>query len=46
MKWLDDIKEAGAAFKEWGRLLTIIGGVIAGSLVVIAAELLVVCIKL
>ena len=46
MKWLDDIKEAGAAFKEWGRTLTIIGGVIAGSLVVIAAELLVICIKI
>ena len=46
MKWLDDMKEAGAAFKEWGRLLIIIGGVIAGSLAVIAVELLVVCIKL
>ena len=46
MKWLYGMKEAGAAFKEWGRLLTIIGGVIAGSLVVIAAELLVICIKI
>lgn len=46
MKWLDDIKEAGAAFKEWGRMLTIIGGVIAGSLAVIAVELLVICIKI
>ena len=46
MKWLDDIKEASAAFKEWGRALTIIGVVIAGSLVVIAAELLVICIKI
>ena len=46
MKWIDDMKEAGAAFKEWGRLLTIIGDVIAGSLVVIAAELLVICIKI
>lgn len=46
MKWLDDVKETGAAFKEWGRALTIIGGVIAGSLVVIAAELLVICIKI
>ena len=45
MKWLDDMKEAGAAFMEWGRALTIIGGVIAGSLVVISLELLVVCIK-
>ena len=46
MKWVDDMKEAGAAFKEWGRALTIIGAVIAGSLVVIAAELLVMCIKM
>ena len=46
MKWIDNMKEAGAAFKEWGRLLTIIGGLIAGALVVIAAELLVVCIKI
>ena len=46
MKWLDGMKEAGAAFKEWGRALTIIGAVIAGSLVVIAAELLVMCIKM
>lgn len=46
MKWLDDMKEAGAAFKEWGRALTVIGGVIAGALVVIAVELLVVCIKM
>lgn len=46
MKWLDDMKETGVAFKEWGRLLTIICGVIAGSLVVIAAELLVICIKI
>ena len=46
MKWLDNIKMAGAAFKEWGRVLSIIGGVIAGSLVVIAAELLVICIKI
>ena len=45
MKWLNDMKEAGAAFMEWGRILTIIGGVIAGALVVIALELLVICIK-
>ena len=45
MKWLDSMKEAGAAFKEWGRVLTIIGGVMAGSLVVISLELLVICIK-
>lgn len=43
--WLDDIKEAGMAFKEWGRTLTIIGAVIAGSLVVISLELLVISIK-
>ena len=46
MKWLDDMKEAGAAFKEWGRVLTIIGAVMAGALVVIAAELFVICIKM
>lgn len=46
MKWLDDMKEAGVAFKEWGRCLTIIGAVMAGSLVAIAGELLVICIKL
>ena len=46
MKWLDDMKEAGAAFLEWGRLLTIIGAVMAGALGVIAAELLVICIKM
>lgn len=45
MMWLDDIKEAGMAFKEWGRTLTIIGAVIAGSLVVISLELLVISIK-
>lgn len=46
MRWLNDIKEAGVAFKEWGRVLTIIGAVMAGALVVIAAELLVICIKM
>lgn len=46
MKWIDDMKEVGAAFKVWGRTLTIIESVIAGSMVVIAAELLVICIKL
>ena len=46
MKWLDDMKEAGAAFREWGRWLTIIGAVMAGSLVAIAGELLVICVKL
>lgn len=46
MKGLNDMKEAGAAFKEWGRYLTIIGAVMVGSLVAIAGELLVICIKL
>lgn len=46
MKWIDDMKEAGAAFKEWARVLTIIGAVMAGALVVIAAELFVICIKM
>ena len=46
MKWLDGMKEAGAAFKDWGRVLTIIGAVMAGALVVIAAELFVICIKM
>ena len=45
MKWFDDMKEAVTAFKEWGRTLTIIGAVIAGSLVVISLELLVISIK-
>lgn len=46
MKWLDDVKEAGTAFKKWGCVLTIIGAVMAGALVMIAAELLVICIKM
>ena len=46
MKWIDGVKEAGAAFKEWGRVLTIVGAVMAGTLVVIAAELFVICIKM
>ena len=46
MKWLDNMKSAGTAFKEWGRVLTIIGAVMAGARVVIAAELLVICIKI
>lgn len=46
MKWLDNVKASANAFKGWGRVLTIIGGVIAGSLVVIAVELLVICIKI
>ena len=46
MKWVDDIKDSASAFKEWGRLLTIIGVVMAVSLVIIAIELLVICIRL
>ena len=46
MKWVDDIKDSASAFKEWGRLLTIIGVVMAVSFVIIAIELLVICIKL
>ena len=43
MKWIDDLKESAAAFKDWGRVL--IGCVMAGSLVVIAFELFVICLK-
>ena len=46
MKWLDDIKDSAAAFRDWGRVLRIIGAVIAGSLVTIAIELLVICLKI
>ena len=47
MTWIDDLKESAAAFKDWGRVLTIIGCVMAGSLVVIALELLfVICLKI
>ena len=46
MKWVDDLKASAAAFKEWARLLTIIGVVMAVSLVIIAIELLVICIRL
>ena len=46
MKWIDDLKESAAAFRDWGRLLTIVGFVMAGSLVVIAAELFVICLKI
>ena len=46
MKWLSDIKDSASAFKEWARLLTIIGVAIAVSLIIIAIELLVICIKL
>jgi hypothetical protein len=46
MKWLNNIKDSASAFKEWARLLTIIGFVMAVSLVIIAIELLVICVKL
>ena len=46
MKWIDDLKVSAAAFRDWGRLLTIVGFVMAGSLVVIAAELFVICLKI
>lgn len=50
MKWVDNIKasarESAEAFREWGRMLTVIGIVIAASLVAIAIELLVICIKM
>ena len=45
MKWIDDLKESAAAFKDWGRVLTIIGCVMAGSLGVIALELFIICLK-
>ena len=46
MKWLDDIKDSAAAFREWGRVLTIIGFVMASSLLAIAVELFVICLKI
>jgi len=46
MRWVEDLKASASAFKEWARLLTIIGVVIAMSLIIIAIELLVICIKL
>ena len=46
MKWVDDLKASAAAFRDWGRVLTIIGCVMAGSLVVIALELFVICLKI
>ena len=50
MKWVDNIKasarESAEAFREWGRMLTIVGIVIAASLVVIVIELFVICLKI
>jgi hypothetical protein len=46
MKWLNDIKDSASAFKAGARLMTIIGIVIATSLVAIAIELAAICIKL
>ena len=31
MKWLDDIKDSASAFKDWARMLTIIGVVMSVS---------------
>ena len=45
MKWVDDLKASAATSRDWGRVLTIIGCVMAGSLVVIALELFVICLK-
>ena len=45
MKWVD-LKASESAFKEWARLLTIIGVVMAVSLIIVAIELLVICIRL
>ena len=46
MKWVDDLKASAAAFRDWGRLMTVVGFVMAGSLVVIAVELLYICLKI
>ena len=46
MKWVDDLKASAAAFKDCGSVLTIIGCVMAGSLVVIAVELFGICLKI
>ena len=43
---VDGIRESASAFKDWGRVLTIIGFIIAGSLVAIAIELFVICLKI
>lgn len=45
MKWVDNLKASAAAFRDWGRVLTVVGFVMAGSLVVIAVELFVICLK-
>ena len=45
MKWVYDLKASAAAFKDWGRVLTIIGGVMAVSLAVMVVELFVICLK-
>ena len=46
MKWIDDLKTSAAAFRDWVRVLTIIGCVMASALIVIAAELFVICLKI
>lgn len=46
MKWVDDLKASAAAFVDWERLLTIVGFIIAGLLVMIAVELFVIYLKI
>ena len=46
MRWVEDLKASASAFKDWARMLTIIGVVMAVSLAIIAIELLVICIRL
>ena len=46
MKWVEDLKASAAAFRDWGRLLTIVGFIMAGSLVAIAVELFAICLKI
>lgn len=50
MKWVENIRASAISsaetFREWGRMLAIIGIVIAASLVAIAIELFVICLKM
>lgn len=39
------MKESASAFRNWGRSLMIIGAVMAFSLLAIAVELFVICVK-
>ena len=45
VRWFDDMKESASAFRNWGRSLMIIGAVMAFSLLAIAVELFVICVK-